>query len=196
MKLNKRTGAVLGFLLAAGSATAATGWLTNYTWTYDTLRKEPQPVVMVTDDDDGTWTTVKTGTGLAGDVSGSVVDLGDIGPAATAAKQDTIISALGSSRACTTLKLKSDTVAVTDSAKNVDAGATGTTYWTAVKNLSRSFDIEVGFGASVGTFRVDPGGSYTASLAGATTPDNATFNNTCTGCGGAATYVSLAACDD
>lgn len=74
MKLNKRTGAVLGFLLAAGSATAATGWLTNYTWTYDTLKKEPVPAVIVTDDDDGTWTTVKTGSGLPAAVAGTQAD--------------------------------------------------------------------------------------------------------------------------
>lgn len=171
MKLNKRTGAVLGFLLAAGSATAATGWLTNYTWTSDTLRKEPAPVVMVTDDDDGTWTTVKTGKGIssAGGCSGSC---------ATPIAFNGTLSAVGSSGTA------------------IDAGATGTVRYLAFKNDS-SFKIQLTEPSpGSGTLNLMGHESVCLSVDGAGQADNVTAITNCSGCGGGAVAYSGIACDD
>lgn len=101
----------------------------------------------------------------------------------------------GPTAPCATIRAINTSVAAGSAGTSVDSGATGTTYWTAVSNHSRTFDIEVG-GISSGTFRISPGGSYTASKHGAATPDAATIATNCAGCGGAATYVSVVSCDD
>lgn len=168
MKLNKRTGAVLGFLLAVtGGAVAATGWATNYTWTYDTLKKEPVPVVMATDDNDGTWTTVKTGVGLP---------------------------VQGPTASCANYRATTTSVTAGSSGTSIDTGATGTGYWTAAKNLSRTFDIQIS--TDTGSVRIGPGDSVTLSKPNAATADSVTVATNCTGCGGAATNVSVITCDD
>lgn len=105
------------------------------------------------------------------------------------------ITVSGPNAACTTIRGGVTSVSGATAATTVDAGATGTVIWTAVKSMNRTFDIEVG-GISSGTFRLGPLDSVTLSKSGASTPDFVTVGTTCSGCPSTATNVSIIACDD
>ena len=100
----------------------------------------------------------------------------------------------GPQASCAHYRGTTTSVSAGSSGTSIDAGATGTVYWLAVSNLSRTYDIQIS--ADTGTFRVPPSGSVTLSNPGAATADSITVATNCTGCGGAATNVTVLACDD
>ena len=100
----------------------------------------------------------------------------------------------GPQASCAHYRGTTTSVSAGSSGTSIDAGATGTVYWLAASNLSRTYDIQIS--ADTGTFRVPPSGSVTLSNPGAATADSITVATNCTGCGGAATNVTVLACDD
>lgn len=100
----------------------------------------------------------------------------------------------GPQASCAHYRGTTTSVAAGSSGTTVDAGATGTVYWLAASNLSRTWDIQLGL--DTGSTRIAPGGSVTLSNPGAATADNVSVVTNCTGCGGAATNVTVLACDD
>lgn len=212
MKLSKRTGAVLGFLIAlAGGVVAATSW-EGLTYSPDALNKAWAGITVGYDGGSGAAVPVTSSTPLpvtATVASGSNVDMGakadssattDTGTFSLIALTKRIATHLtrvwqGPTASCATIRAGVTAVNGSTAATSVDAGATGTGYWTAVKNMSRTFDIEVG-GISSGTFRIGPLDSVTLSKPAAATPDSVTVGTNCSGCPSTATNVSIIACDD
>ena len=100
----------------------------------------------------------------------------------------------GPTASCAHYRGTTTSVAAGSSGTTVDAGATGTVYWLAASNLSRTWDVQLGL--DTGSTRVAPGGSITLSNPGAATADNVSVVTNCSGCGGGATNVTVMACDD
>jgi hypothetical protein len=135
-------------------------------------------VTLCGDNGDGTCTL--GGAGL--DVSGSTVNLGSIGTAATDARLQCIAPAAST---------KSAYSAVSNSSTTVDAGCTGNVaLYAKATNLSRTYDL--GFtGPDGGSGRIPPGGTEFFCKAGSATADSITFDATCDTC--AAGRVSITA---
>ncbi len=117
---------------------------------------------------------VRADNGINGvDVSGSTVDLGDIGTAATDARLQCIAPAANT---------KSAYSAVSNSSTTVDAGCTGNVaLYAKATNLSRTYDL--GFtGPDGGSGRIPPGGTEFFCKAGSATADSITFDATCDTC--------------
>lgn len=86
-------------------------------------------------------------------------------------------------------------LAANSSGTSIDAGATGTGYWSSVLNANRTFAIDLT--DDTGSTIIPPLGSFTWSIAGAATPDSATVKSNCAACStGAASYVAITTCDD
>ena len=100
----------------------------------------------------------------------------------------------GPTASCAHYRSTTTSVSAGSSGTSIDAGATGTGYWTAASNLSRTYDIEIN--TDTGAVRVPPGGTVTFSYPAAATPDSVTVKTNGAGTGGAATNVTVMACDD
>jgi hypothetical protein len=143
----------------------------------------------------GTVTTGDTNLGAKAD-SSATTDTGTFSLIALTKRIATHLTRVwqGPQASCAHYRGTTTSVSAGSSGTSIDAGATGTVYWLAASNLSRTYDIQIS--ADTGTFRVPPSGSVTLSNPGAATADSITVATNCTGCGGAATNVTVLACDD
>lgn len=125
-------------------------------------------VTLCGNNEDGTCTL--GGGGL--DVSGSTVDLGSIGSAATDARLQCIAPAANT---------KSAYSAVSGASTTVDAGCTANALWLRASNLSRTYDVKFTT-PDGGSGRIPPSGTEFICKTGSATPDNLTFDATCDTC--------------
>lgn len=117
---------------------------------------------------------VRADNGISGvDVSGSTVNLGSIGTAATNASLQCIAPAAAN---------KSAYSAVSGSSTTVDAGCTGNVaLYMKATNLSRTYDLKF-TGPDGGEGRIPPGGTEFFCKAGSATADSLAFDATCDTC--------------
>lgn len=137
-------------------------------------------VTLCGDDGDGNCTL--GGAGL--DVSGSTVDLGDIGPAATAAKQQCIAPATGKTAYST----------VTNGATTVDAGCTLNAAWLKASNLHHTADVEF-TDPSGAQSRIGPLQSEFFCEPSGATPDHVVFDSICDTCASTGRVTITAGCN-